>query len=228
MANQEIHIYLLPGLGVDYRLFQWIQFPKWVKPHYWSWEAPKKKESLTSYSERYLPLIQKNRPTVLLGVSFGGVVAQEIARMISVEKIILISSIKHHHELPWYFFLGKAFPVHHWISGQQIKIIGAKIQRTLGDRGKGAQLFERMLANTPDAFMPWAIEQLIHWRQTEMSKNLVHYHGTNDHVLPSSYLSDFIPVAGGTHAMIMVEAQQMNQILTKEMENLRLQLGLTA
>jgi len=169
-----IHLYLIPGLGVDHRLFQWLQFPSNVVPVYWQWEAPDEQESIKTYAKRYVAKIDQNVPAVLLGVSFGGLIAQEIAQLIRVEKIILLSSIKSHEELPWYYKLGKAFPLHQWVAPQSIKSIGATFQRALGDRGAGAKLFESMLANTPDAFMPWAVEQLIHWEQVIPPENLVH------------------------------------------------------
>ena len=215
--SQKIHLYLIPGLGVDHRLFQWLEFPEYTVPHYWNWEAPHPKESIRDYAKRYVAKINSDHPAILLGVSFGGVIAQEVAKLTEIKKTILISSLKHHKELPWYFKIGQALPLYNWVAPHQIKSIGARIQRALGDRGTGAQLFESMLASTPDAFMPWAVEQLIYWKQTTPPANLVHYHGTNDHVLPSKYISDFIPIEGGTHAMIMVEAKQMNELLRKEL-----------
>jgi len=39
---------------------------------------------------------------VLIGLSFGGIMCTEIAKQIPVEKIIIISSIKHSGELPFW------------------------------------------------------------------------------------------------------------------------------
>lgn len=217
MNQNKVQLYLLPGLGVDHRLFHRLKIPNNVQAHYWNWEAPNSQESLEDYSKRYADKIIPQLPSIILGVSFGGIVAQEISKLIAIEKVLLISSIKHRKEIPWYFSLGQTFPVYSWVAPQQIKWIGASMQRALGDRGEGALLFESMLANTPDEFMPWAIHQLIHWKQEQPPEHVVHYHGTNDHVLPAKFISDYIPIEGGTHAMIMVKAAKMNAILEKEL-----------
>jgi esterase/lipase len=42
----------------------------------------------------------KHKKPLLLGVSFGGVLVQEMAKHIEVEKVIIVSSVKNSNELP--------------------------------------------------------------------------------------------------------------------------------
>ena len=98
---EKKHIYFMPGLGANSKIFEYISLPKdQFEMHLLEWKIPvSEEESIEDYAKRMTGEIKHENP-VLLGVSFGGVLVQEIAKIITVEKIILVSSIKSHHELP--------------------------------------------------------------------------------------------------------------------------------
>jgi len=52
-------------------------------------------ESLESYAKRLSEHIPKNDEVVLIGVSFGGIIVQEIHKLVNTKKVIIISSVKH-------------------------------------------------------------------------------------------------------------------------------------
>ncbi|EMO28852.1 hypothetical protein LEP1GSC170_2989 [Leptospira interrogans serovar Bataviae str. HAI135] len=56
--------------------------------------------NLSKYSKRLLSQIDTKNEIILIGVSFGGIVALEISKHISVKQIIIISSIKSDSEKP--------------------------------------------------------------------------------------------------------------------------------
>ena len=91
-------IYFMPGLGANSKIFEHISLPKdRFDIHLLEWKIPvSKDESIQDYAQRMAEEIKHQNP-VLLGVSFGGVLVQEIAKIIAVEKVILVSSIKSHH-----------------------------------------------------------------------------------------------------------------------------------
>ena len=90
--------YLIGGLGADERVFECLQLNvdckviKWIKPY--------KNEALDSYTLRILPQIEQHEKFALLGVSFGGIVAIEIAKIIKPELLILISSVTDSKQFP--------------------------------------------------------------------------------------------------------------------------------
>jgi hypothetical protein len=92
------HIYLISGLGADERVFKHLDLSGY-KATYIQWLKPEKHESITSYAERLCGQITTTKP-ILIGLSFGGIMAVEIAKCIDTEKIILISSIKTRKEIP--------------------------------------------------------------------------------------------------------------------------------
>ena len=99
---KKIQIYFMPGLGANPKIFEHISLPKdQFEIHLLEWKIPvSEDESIQDYAQRMANEIKHQKP-VLLGVSFGGVLVQEIAKIISVQKIILVSSIKSHHEFPY-------------------------------------------------------------------------------------------------------------------------------
>ena len=95
----SIHIYCMPGMAASPKIFEFLNFPKPFKIHLLSWIPPYKNEPIKKYAKRMCKCILHEKP-VLLGVSFGGVLVQEMAKYISVRNIIIISSIKNKMELP--------------------------------------------------------------------------------------------------------------------------------
>ena len=71
-------IHFISGLGADERVFQFLDLPG-IEKKFIRWIEPGKNESIHSYSLRLIDQIQQNEDLVLVGISFGGMVAQEIA-----------------------------------------------------------------------------------------------------------------------------------------------------
>lgn len=70
-------------------------------------DRAQKRETIESYAARIRSQIKTKNP-ILLGISFGGMMAVEVAKQIETDKVILISSAKTKHELPSYYrFSGK-------------------------------------------------------------------------------------------------------------------------
>ncbi|MCP1996093.1 alpha/beta hydrolase [Flavobacterium sp. HSC-61S13] len=91
-------IYILSGLGVDRRVFDRIDFGN-LNPEFIDWIETIYNESLADYAKRMVQLIPDENP-ILIGLSFGGMVAIEISKIIQTEKLILIASAKTKYELP--------------------------------------------------------------------------------------------------------------------------------
>jgi len=88
-----VQLVLLPGLGADSRLFQGQEdaFANLVVP---PWIAPRPRESLVDYAQRFAPTITPQRPFILGGASFGGMLAYEMARHLRPEAVVLIGSCR--------------------------------------------------------------------------------------------------------------------------------------
>ncbi|HBW82083.1 MAG TPA: alpha/beta hydrolase, partial [Sphingobacterium sp.] len=91
-------IYVISGLGVDQRVFSKIDFGS-LDLTYLDWITPVPNEPLSIYAKRISTKITAKNP-ILVGLSFGGMLAIEIAKIIETKQIILLASAKGRHELP--------------------------------------------------------------------------------------------------------------------------------
>jgi len=103
-------VYFISGLGADKRVFSFLDLSFCV-PVFIEWITPLKKESLESYALRLSKNIPEINPTIV-GISFGGMLATEIAKANPDIKAIIISSNKTSAELPNLFRIGKYLPVY--------------------------------------------------------------------------------------------------------------------
>ena len=63
----------------------------------------------------------------------------------------------------------------------------------------------------------WAINQIINWRNTSKPENIIHIHGSNDHIFPVKNVQANYIVKGGGHFMVMNRAREMNEIIKNEL-----------
>src|ERR1700688_3805517 len=104
-------IYLLAGLGADPRIYDHIDLTGFevIKVE---WLIPGVRDTLTAYAQKVIDQHAINHNSIIIGNSLGGMIAIEIAKLIPVEKVILISSIKTVEEAPAYFKIFGGGPIH--------------------------------------------------------------------------------------------------------------------
>ena len=101
MKNPKTHIYFVPGLAASSKIFEFLHFPSEnFELHYLEWILPlSEKESISEYAKRMASFVKDENP-VLVGVSYGGIIVQEMSKHLHTKKVIIISSIKSNKELP--------------------------------------------------------------------------------------------------------------------------------
>ena len=85
-SEKEIHVYFMPGMSANSLIFERIKLQHEFKSHFLEWIQPEKDESLNSYAKRLSLKIVHDNP-ILVGVSFGGVIIQEISKIIDVRNM---------------------------------------------------------------------------------------------------------------------------------------------
>ncbi|MBR9854438.1 MAG: alpha/beta hydrolase, partial [Algicola sp.] len=82
MSDNKIHVYLMPGMAANPSIFEGVQLPEsQFVTHTLEWFVPEKGMNLVDYAEKMCERIKEPNP-VLLGVSFGGMLVQEMAKII--------------------------------------------------------------------------------------------------------------------------------------------------
>ena len=213
------HIYFIPGLGIDKRIFYQLQINS-ANIHYLEWIEPLKKEAIEDYARRMLEQIRHEGNIVLIGYSFGGMMAIEMAKLKRVQQIILISSIQQKEELPKKFRFLKFLPLQLYNEKNQYKNRNRwrKYFGLVND--EDLSFFEEMLTTTSLDYKKWAIRQLLNWKNEFPLKAIAHIHGTNDLIFPAKRISSATYIEEGTHFMIVDKSQEVSQFINEVLEQL--------
>jgi pimeloyl-ACP methyl ester carboxylesterase len=211
------HIYCISGFGADERVFAKLDFDD-NDVHFIQWKIPDKGETLASYARKMQQEIVHPNP-ILIGLSFGGMMAIEIAKLIPVEKVILISSIRDRYELPFYMKAAALLHLNKIIPLKPFKILEPIENYNLGvETEEEKQLLREYRKNINQDYTDFAINEIVNWNNEWSPGKVVHIHGTNDHMFPIKYIHnpDYI-IKGGGHLLLMNNADEVNQILKKEL-----------
>ena len=206
-------VYFLSGLGADKRAFSVLDL-SFCEPVFIEWIKPLAKESLTNYAARLRKQIPEEHP-VVVGVSFGGMLASEMAKSDPLMKAIIIASNKSASEFPYYLRIGKYFPVYKWIPGKLIRS-GRGLTWVLGVKDKSQQkLLSDIAADIDPSFLKWSIDAILHWQEKNVPVNVTHIHGTNDKLLPFRYVKADYKIQGGTHLISINKPKEISSLLQK-------------
>jgi pimeloyl-ACP methyl ester carboxylesterase len=219
MNVNKIPVYFVPGLAAGKEIFRNILLPKTqYKTIILEWLIPEKNESLGTYSARMASLV-KEPNAVLVGVSFGGVVAQEMSVFLDLRKLIIISSIKSRNELPQRLKIAaktlayKLVPTSLVLSASDLTrfAIGPKTEKRL-------KLYQEYLHVRDKTYLDWAIEQMVTWRRNKEIEGVVHLHGDSDPIFPIKNIDSCIQVKDGTHIMVLNKGRLITKRLIEIIE----------
>lgn len=209
------HIYCISGFGADERVFSKLDFGK-NDVHFIPWIIPEKHESIASYAQRMGKDIVHPNP-VLIGLSFGGMMSIEIAKIIPVEKIILLSSVRTSHELPLYMKIAGGLHLNRLIPMKPYPILERLENYNLGVKNPEQKKLVKEYRKTLNLqYSNWAIDQVVTWKNEEIPATVIHIHGTKDHIFPIRNIQkpDYI-IRGGGHLISMNNAEEVSGILKK-------------
>jgi alpha/beta superfamily hydrolase len=207
----------MPGLAASPTIFERIQLPvDLFEMHLLEWEIPLENETLQAYAKRIAAKVTHESP-VLVGVSFGGVLVQEMKAFLQPQKVIIISSVKANTEFPRRFKIAKTTKAYKLIPTQLFENVESLMNFSFGSSivKQRLVLYQKFLSVRDKRYLDWAIEQIINWNRNVIDPEIVHIHGDADEVFPPKYLKEFIPVRGGTHIMILSKYKWLNENLPK-------------
>jgi pimeloyl-ACP methyl ester carboxylesterase len=212
-------VYLISGIGADKRAFDNLRIEAEQIVHI-NWLKPEEGDDLRSYCSKLIEStsFDLSRKIVLIGVSFGGIIAQEIAKRIECEKIIIISSVKNCDELPASFRLLQ--------KSKFLKMVPAKLFKYLNsffasyyfsiEGGYEKKLLKAIIEDIDPFFMKWAIHQMCSWNNNIVHQNILHIHGASDRVFPIENISNAETLSGG-HFMIVNKADEVSSLINSQL-----------
>lgn len=215
MKKTKIHIYFVPGLAASSNIFEFLKFSETdFELHFLEWLIPlSEHESIHDYAKRMANLIANSNP-VIVGVSFGGIIAQEMSKHLNPKKVIIISSVKTSNELPKRLKIIQKTKAYKLFPTKVITNIEEFTMYAFGKKAKTkVELYKKYLSVRNSNYLNWAIYNVLHWNQTKPIKNLLHIHGTNDNIFPIKHIKNCVEIKNGTHVMILNKAKIISKII---------------
>ncbi len=210
-------IYCISGLGADKRLFQNLHIPEADLVHI-HWVAHDKNDSLASYAHKLASQVKDSQP-ILMGVSFGGMLAIEMAKLLNAKSVFLISSVKSASEFPKIYQLAKHLHLVSLIPSFLINHPSFLMNYIFGATAKkDKDLLRDYLKHADPRYIKWALNAILNW-ENKNQEGIIHIHGSNDKLIP---LPDAVTykVANGGHFMVYNKADEISKILSKELREL--------
>ncbi|MEO6550145.1 MAG: alpha/beta hydrolase [Ferruginibacter sp.] len=209
-------IYCISGLGADERAFSRLRVEGYTLICL-PWLTPERNETLAGYALRMSKGITEENP-VLMGLSFGGMMSIEIAKLLQVQKVILISSIKSRSQLPRWMKTAGVLQLNRIFPMRSYKITEPIQNRFIGiSQPDEIEMVRAYRKNAPPVYMDWAINEVLKWRNDWQPEQIFHVHGDADNIFPIQKLTPDYTIKGGGHFMIMNKAEEVNEALRQIM-----------
>jgi len=202
-------IYGISGLGADERVFKYLNLKHEIIPL--AWIKHDKNELLEHYAKRLAAKIDTNEDFGILGVSFGGLVAVEISKILNPKVTILISSVETKNELS---FLIKGLGKMNLVKYLPSKLFNPpkKIAHFLfGTDNK--ELLNKILDDTDLDFTKWAVNELLNWKNTTTLSSIIKISGTNDKLMSPTKANNTILIEKSEHFIIVDKAKEISDVI---------------
>lgn len=210
--STPMKIFAISGLGADKRVFEDLTLN--YELTYIDWISPHKNENIMAYSKRLIAEYKiDNYSTIgIIGLSFGGLIATEISKIVKPTFTILISSVSTKDELSIGLrLLGKS-KIIEFIPHQCFRIPKPIAHFMFGTKRK--KMLNTILNQSDLFFTKWAIIELLNWQNKTLISPLIKISGTKDKLLPPKGINYFL-IEKGEHFMIVDRAKEISTLLNQ-------------
>jgi pimeloyl-ACP methyl ester carboxylesterase len=202
-------------LGADERAFSKLTIAPGYKLKVLPWLKPLPKEGLEDYARRMSAGIDEQEP-ILLGLSFGGMMCTEIAKLLPVEKIIIISSIKTAGELPAWMKAVALLRLNKIVPLQSTRLTAPIQNRFLGvSNSEDQKIAEAYRKNADINYVNWAVDKVVNWQNNWEHPTIFHIHGDKDRMFPIKNVKPTYTIKDGGHFMIMNKAAAVSDCINR-------------
>src|SRR5690554_4022630 len=164
MNSAKTFVYFIPGMAAGSEIFKNIRFPEAeFNVEVLEWLIPFQNESLKDYAQRMALRISEPN-SILIGVSFGGVVAQEMNQFLNLRKLIIISSVKTRQELPRRMKIAARTGAYKLVPTRLVLSVDDLTKFSIGPRTKKRlSLYQQYLHVRDEHYLRWALEKMVTW-----------------------------------------------------------------
>ena len=209
-------IICISGIGADRRAFSKLAFGKTMPIVQAEWlTLTDKSETFDRYCDRMIETYEINSQDILIGLSFGGLVSQMIAKKLGNSTVVLISSFRNKNDLKPLMRLGLKFSLHRMLPSFRIPLLTDLVAFFLNSMEiESRKILRSMLKEADFEFIKWAIQQinLVNLKES-FSKDYLSFTGTKDLLVSDWDSENHIHIKNGTHFMIYDKAPEINKVI---------------
>lgn len=208
-------VYFIPGLGADQRVFRHIELPCQFEMVHVQWLQPYEDEPLVSYAARLADTLDTSEPFALVGLSFGGMLAAEISRLLHPAVTILVASVPSAKQLPFYYRILSPLRLEKIIPAGWFTNASLAKRLFTTESAADKQLLKQIIKDTDPDFIRWALGAIQTWSVEALPEQYFHIHGTADGLLPIRYVQPTHTLPGAGHLLVLNRAAVVNRLLAE-------------
>lgn len=216
-------VIFLPGMAA--RPAMWASVAKEVEAapiqtEIWEWITPVGNETIGQYAARW---VERNcgdaeGRTVVVGASFGGIVGQEVAKLLDADALVLVGSVKTRGELP--FLMRMLSPLRWLVRLVPWRVVqwGVDQTRRVWRRfvGKDLGLVIEEFVRADPKLIGWSIKRLLAWKgESDLQCPVTSIHGTKDRLLPMDMNQVDVVIHDGGHVLSVSHAREIADVLQR-------------
>lgn len=214
-------IHLIPGLGADHRIFDRLLVDA---PYRYAhdWPIMPEGSSLVDFAKKLALKVDGSRPHILIGMSMGGMVVQEMAAMTKPSGVAIISSWKGPDEMPVHIRTLRGTHPERVLTKAMLQRLLPVIRWQMGVEGTdAAELLESFALTSNLDRLKIQVAAVLDWQGANHPlPDLVHIHGDHDRLMPLGSITGAHVVKGGSHFMVYQKAAEVERILRDTMPGL--------
>lgn len=207
-------ILLLTGMTPDRRIFDRV-LPLLSNAEVVEWIPPGAHEPIAAYANRLSCNFDPHLSTVVCGVSFGGIIARELACRLNARSCVLVSSVGSPQEMPpWYRLCRNLSPA---TTAWFLRAIGCIATYWPGMLKTPSICRAAKLAGRSGQWYRWATAAVLTWKPSVGIDRvpLIKIHGDRDTTFPIRYINSDLVIDGGGHLLPLTHYQEIAAALRR-------------
>ena len=206
-------VFFISGLGADRSVFKNINL---INCNAYFIECPKRRENLSLSLPDYVKLISRQihvEDPILIGLSFGGLIAQHLKNIVNPKLTILISSFELPDELPTVSIYAKKLNLVDKIPNFLIPMFTPMHRYFFGPLSKEAiSVLKPIIRNTDPLYFKWSLKRILEHKKDELDDSIIRIHGLDDRLIPIK-LENQDYILGGSHFLVFDKGEELSRIL---------------
>ncbi len=171
--------------------------------------------TLSDFAQALATQVDRTRPHALVGMSMGGMVAQELAAVTSPTRVVIISSWKGPSEMPGGIRSLRGKRPERLLTKSVLERALPFVRWQMGVEDPASEALFNALVNAHTlAQLRVQLAACLAWDGPAMPvSDLVHIHGDKDRLMPIHLIERPVRIPGGGHFMVFDRAEEVSAAL---------------